>query len=102
MRPLLNGGTLGGRKKWTSMTSGWRTCPFIAGKQYRSLTTFSAFRDTFSAGELLTFVRTAYSPYDGMTGYFFSDSQGRLRAWDIHDDGDLAVHCTFFEKVVSE
>jgi hypothetical protein len=126
MRPQLNGGTLGGRMNAgllialvfgiclasglrllrskpapVTSTHGWRPCPFVVGKRYRCLKSFEAFRDTFSEGDLLTFVNTAYSRYDGMTGYFFSDSGGRARSWDVHDDDDLGVHQQLFDEVVT-
>ena len=80
------------------MTDGWRESPFIVGRQYRALKNFQALRDTFLVGETLTFVSSAYSRYDGMTGYFFSDDAGRVRAWDINDEADLESYRDLFAE----
>jgi hypothetical protein len=76
----------------------WRDCPFEIGATYRVLKYFVAFDDAFEAGELLVFVRDAYSRYDGMTGYFFRDASGRYRRWDIADDDDLSRWKNIFER----
>ncbi|HVX91578.1 MAG TPA: hypothetical protein VHC20_08315 [Candidatus Paceibacterota bacterium] len=126
MRPQLNSGTLGGRMNvgllialvlgiflvsglrllrskvaTAPVTSAWRPCPFVVGKSYRCLKSFEGFRDVFSEGDLLTFVSTAHSRHDSMTGYFFSDAGGRIRSWDIHDNDDLGVHRDLFEEVLA-
>ena len=62
----------------------WRECPFTRGKHYRVRKTFKALRDTFSAGEVMTFDSDAWSRYDEITGYFFRQpGRDHLRAWDI-------------------
>jgi len=53
----------------------------------------------FAAGELLTFVRDAWSRYDGMTGYFFLDIAGCDRRWDISDEDDIGRWDQLFEFV---
>jgi hypothetical protein len=68
------------------MSAGWRDCPFVKGKVYAITRDAKAFRDTFNAGERLTFVDAAFSVYHGMTGYFFKDEKGRDRAFDVSDD----------------
>lgn len=75
-------------------------CPFKTGAVYRVRCDFVALRDTFSAGEILIYDRSAWSRYDGITGYFFRQ-EGRegLRLWDIEDDADLSVWKELFEEV---
>lgn len=58
-------------------------CPFQVGAHYQVTRAFVAQRDEFRAGETLTFVRDAYSLYDGVTGYFFRDARGRTRVFDV-------------------
>jgi hypothetical protein len=82
------------------VVDGWRECPFVIGDEYRTRKAFRSLRDKFRVGEVLRFVSTAYSRYDGMTGYFFLDSAGRTRAWDIPDDEDLEQHRELFERLV--
>jgi hypothetical protein len=78
----------------------WRECPFIRGRRYRVRQDFRALRDSFTAGEVLTFDSDAWSRYDGITGYFFRQS-GRetLRAWDIDDDADIQIWRELFEEL---
>lgn len=78
----------------------WRTSPFVVGHCYRVLRDFTALRDQFQAGEILTFHSVAYSRYDSYTGYFFTQSGApHLRAWDIHDDEDIAIWQTLLMEV---
>lgn len=68
----------------------WRQSPFIVGRRYQVRRDFTALRDRFHAGEILTFHSDAYSRYDNYTGYFFSQPGAQpLRVWDIHDDEQL-------------
>ena len=78
----------------------WSNCPFVVGKTYRVRKTFQAMRDSFVEGEIIVFDREAYSRYDSITGYFFTQ-EGRqcLRLWDIGDDVDVKVWKEFFELV---
>jgi hypothetical protein len=78
----------------------WRECPFIRGRRYRVRQSFAALRDFFTAGEILTFDSDAWSRYDGITGYFFrqSDLETR-RVWDIYDDADILVWRELFEEI---
>ncbi len=81
----------------------WRESPFVTGRRYRVRRSFEALRDTFQGGEVLTYERDAYSRYDGLTGYFFSQpGSDRLRAWDISDDQDLETWRQFFEEIQAE
>ena len=77
----------------------WRESPFTPGIVYRVRNAFAANSSVFEAGELLTFVRDAWSRYDGMTGYFFHGSQGYARRWDISDDDDIARWRNVFEPI---
>jgi hypothetical protein len=63
---------------------------------------FRALRDSFALGEVLKYEAEAYSRYDGLTGYLFSqDGVERKRVWDIQDDGDLESWRELFEEIVS-
>jgi hypothetical protein len=73
---------------------------FGPGKRYRVLSEFKALRDTFRAGEILVFHSEAYSRYDGITGYFFTqDGIAGLRRWDVSDEDDTAVVSALFEEL---
>jgi hypothetical protein len=78
----------------------WRECPFTRGRTYRIRRSFAALRDSFAAGEVLTFDSDAWSQYHGVTGYFFRQA-GRetLRVWDIDDDADIQIWSELFEEV---
>ena len=72
----------------------------MAGRRYRVWQDFKALRDSFVAGEELTYDRDAYSRYDGYTGYFFTQAgTAQLRSWDIPDDDDLEVWRDLFEEI---
>ncbi|MGE0377267.1 MAG: hypothetical protein AB7I48_13745 [Planctomycetaceae bacterium] len=78
----------------------WRECPFTRGRRYRVRQSFVAFRDSFTAGEVLTFDSDTWSRYDGITGYAFRQS-GRemLSFWDIDDDADIQIWRELFEEL---
>ena len=79
----------------------WRPSPFLAGHRYPVRRDFKALRDSFVAGEEMTFDSDAYSRYDSYTGYFFSQpGVAQLRSWDIHDGDDLEVWRDFFEEIL--
>jgi hypothetical protein len=81
----------------------WRPSPFVVGRRYRVRRDFQSLRDAFRAGEVLTYVRDAYSRYDSYTGYFFSQpGASASRSWDIHDEEDLAVWRELFEAMPDE
>lgn len=81
----------------------WRPSPLIVGRRYRVRCDFTARRDSFRAGEILTFHSDAYSRYDNYTGCFFSQPDTpQLRAWDIHDDEDLDTWRALFEELPSD
>jgi len=71
------------------------------GHRYRVRRDFKALRDSFVAGEEMTFDSDAYSRYDSYTGYFFSQpGAAQLRSWDIHDGDDLEVWRDLFEEIL--
>ncbi|MDB6119813.1 MAG: hypothetical protein JWO08_3594 [Verrucomicrobiaceae bacterium] len=75
-------------------------CLFIIGRQYSARRSFTALRDSFVEGEGLVFHSSAWSRYDGITGYFFCQpGLETLRVWDIGDDEDLLVWRELFEEV---
>ncbi|MCX6047582.1 MAG: hypothetical protein NT075_20985 [Chloroflexi bacterium] len=83
-----------------SETQAWRLSPFVVGRQYRVRHDFAALRDSFRAGEILTFHHDAYSRYDNYTGYFFSQPDTQpVRVWDIHDDENLDSWQALFEAI---
>lgn len=55
-------------------------------------------RDTFREGEILKYDRSAYTHYHGVSGFFFTDSHGNVRSWDVSDDEPLSAWSDFFEK----
>jgi hypothetical protein len=71
---------------------------FEVGKRYRVRKSFTALRSEFRAGELLTYQASAYSRYDGITGYFFATEDDGSRSWDVYD-GDPFNADEFFEEV---
>ncbi|TDU62526.1 hypothetical protein EI77_04627 [Prosthecobacter fusiformis] len=74
--------------------------PFVIGRHYRVRRTFKALRDHFTEGELLIFDSRAWSRYDGMTGFFFSQpGRENIRAWDIGDYEDLSIWTELFEEL---
>jgi len=75
-------------------------CPFRTGARYRVLKDFTSLRDRFTAGEELVFDSSAWSRYDGMNGYFFTDTRtGQPRSWDIDDNLDTGIWTELFEEV---
>ncbi|MDP9139520.1 MAG: hypothetical protein M3O62_01845 [Pseudomonadota bacterium] len=74
--------------------------PFRKGVRYRVKRSFTALRDIFEEGEEMTYDSTAWSRYDGITGYFFSQpGRDRLRMWDIHDDESVEIWKDLFEPI---
>jgi hypothetical protein len=80
----------------------WRECPFRRGAKYRVLKTFTPMRGAFGTGELLTFDTDTYSRYDGMTGYFFHDTAGIGRVWDVRDEDDIDRWKNIFVEVTED
>lgn len=61
---------------------------------------FQALRDRFVEGEMLVFDSSAWSRYDGITGYFFrSPDMSGLRLWDIYDHEDVGIWKEYFEEM---
>ena len=78
----------------------WRTCPFTSGRRYRVRRDFDALRDRFRGGEVLVYLRDAWSRYDEYTGYFFSiEETADFRVWDISDGEDLEIWREYFEEL---
>ncbi len=74
--------------------------PFVIGKRYRVRKSFEALRDTFTEGDVLIYDSTAYSRYDGITGYFFvKEGSTKMQWWDIPDYEDLNVWKELFEPL---
>ncbi len=79
------------------MTATWRKDPFIPGRYYRVRTSFVAYRDSFKEGEILLYAKNGYSIYDSMSGFFFIDSTGQYRSWDLADGEPLEPWNVLFE-----
>lgn len=75
------------------------TEPFTVGKSYRVRRSFSAMRDDFREGEVLKFNERAYSRYDGIAGYFFTDENETIRSWDVRDEDSVDVWSELFEAL---
>jgi hypothetical protein len=74
--------------------------PFRVGTTYRAKKDFTALRDSFKAGQFLTFIRCGYSWYHGIRGFFFSQpGSDEIRVWDIYDGDDIAIWQELFEEV---
>ena len=73
--------------------------PFEVGKSYRVKKSFAALRDHFRVGEVLKYTGSAYSRYDGITGYFFSDEKEAGRSWDVSDEDSVSVSSDLFEAL---
>ena len=73
--------------------------PFQVGHRYVVKCDFTALRDRFVRGTVLTYSSSAWSRYDGITGYFFLDEEARSRVWDIEDGADLSGWVDFFDPL---
>ncbi len=81
------------------MSFTWRNDPFSTGCRYKVKKDFSAPRDSFFKDEVLIYDHNAYSIYDSMSGFFFLDSEGNFRAWDLHDDEELDCWTELFDRI---
>ena len=73
---------------------------FRVGTTYRVRKDFTALRDNFVAGELLTFTRYGHSWYDGIGGFFFSQpGTDRILVWDLYDGDDVTIWRELFEEL---
>ena len=80
-----------------AMPETWRTDPFLAGRYYRVRKSFKAFRDSFQEGEILLYKKNAYSIYDSMSGFLFTDVQNIYRSWDLADGEPIEPWSALFE-----
>lgn len=72
--------------------------PFQPGARYRVRQSFAALRCRFSAGDELVYDRSAWSRYDGITGYFFHGVDGSY-VWDVYDGDPVDIWPTLFEPL---
>jgi hypothetical protein len=56
-------------------------------------------RDAFDAGEVVTFLRAGYSVYHSITGYFFTDPGGAIKALDVGDQVEGDEWYSIFEPI---
>ncbi len=83
-------------------TETWYPVPFKAGEAYVATATIMGAFDRIEKGERLVYESTGFSRYDGYIGFFFRDSDGKKRRWDIHDDQDPSAEAQkLFEKATS-
>jgi hypothetical protein len=66
----------------------WYPVPFEVGRTYRAISDILGHFDSVSKDERLTYKSTGSSHYDGYIGFFFTDSSGQDRRWDIYEDMD--------------
>jgi len=64
----------------------WYPVPFKIGHIYRATVDILGHFDRIAKDEQLVYKRTGSSHYDGYIGFFFTDSRGVDRRWDIYDD----------------
>ena len=64
----------------------WRQHPLRENARYRVTEDFASSTDAFQKGSVVTFVDTAYSAYDGMTGFRFRSDGGQVMAFDVSDN----------------
>lgn len=74
--------------------------PFRVGARYRVKRSFKALRDRFEESEVLVFDSSAWSRYDGITGYFFTQAGAAgVRSWDIGDEESVEIWRELFEPL---
>ena len=74
--------------------------PFLAGQRYRVKRSFEALRSSFEEGEVLIYSNSAYSRYDGITGYIFSfEDLSGSRVWDVYDHESTSGWKDLFEPL---
>lgn len=69
-------------------TKPWYRVPFKIGHVYRATADILGHFDRIAKDERLAYRSTGSSHYDGYIGFFFTDSSGADRRWDIYDDTD--------------
>lgn len=77
--------------------------PFQIGRRYRVIRDYAFLNHAFRAGEEVIFTAGGYSPYDGVTRYWFTSVQsGKSNAWHQFDAEEQASDSNeFFEPVVN-
>ena len=69
----------------------WYPVPFQKGAAYVTIDRIVGDFDTVEKDTVLIYESTGFSRYDGYIGFFFSDSEGKKRRWDIRDGMNPAV-----------
>lgn len=77
----------------------WRKHSLSENAKYCVTETFRSSTDSFENGEILTFVGTAYSAYDGMTGFRFISTTGEIKAFDVPDNDQIETWTRRFERI---
>ena len=68
---------------------------------YRVRQSFASL-DAFTEGDVLRFERSSYSHYDAITGFDFTDAEGKSRRWDLSDAESLDFCDERFEVCTTE
>jgi hypothetical protein len=65
----------------------WRQHSFKQGHSYKVKVSFSTATSKFDEGEMVVYIDSSYSPYDGSTGFMFqTDGLGQMKTWFLRDD----------------
>jgi hypothetical protein len=77
----------------------WYSVPFTEGVAYIARSTIIGDFDRIEKDSVLVYRSTGFSRYDGYIGFFFTDSDGKKRRWDINDSLDPVSEAKkLFEK----
>ncbi len=77
----------------------WRKCPFVEGAKYCVKQDFTLLAFNFLKGDILLFIRQAYSRYDSSTVFFFQNQRtNEEMQWWLHDEEPIESWSDFFEK----
>ncbi|MGB3619668.1 MAG: hypothetical protein WBA12_16225 [Catalinimonas sp.] len=76
----------------------WRGSPFRVGATRRVIAGLKQWPmgSPLRVGARLTYRRSTYSHYDGLSFYHFRDAKGDIKAWVLHDDEPLDLWAEYF------
>ena len=86
----------------TQAMTTWRKHSLPQKVRYRVTEEFAASTDTFQKDSVVTFVDTAHSAYDGMTGFRFRSETGQIMGFDVSDNDAIEDWTRKFEVVGKE
>lgn len=75
--------------------------PFRKGSEYRVKRDYAFLNHKLSEGESVVFSESGYSAYDGLTRYWFKNTQsGETNAWHVFDSQEKEIRWEdFFEEI---